>query len=80
MKNVEITNLYLCGIGIGGIINNWKVGYYNKDRNSFIFSNGSYNETELFKGNTNDNATVILSAVPLQKIDDAELLYSNSND
>lgn len=75
MKYIDLEKYYLCGIGAFGEISNFRVGIYNKDRESFSFSNGSYSPNELHKEPRGNNATYVISAVCLQEIDDKELLY-----
>ena len=75
MKYIDLEKYYLCGIGTSGQINNFRVGIYNKDRESFSFSNGSYSPNELYKEPRGNNTTYVISAVCLQEIDDKELLY-----
>jgi len=74
MSNI-LENKYLCVIGIDGKTNDFKVGNYNKDRDSFSFSNGSYGDTELFNEPKASNATYVMSATLLDEINDAGLLY-----
>ena len=75
MKYIDLEKYYLCGIGSHGQINHFEVGTYNKDRETFCFSNGSYSAIELGKLPMGNNATCVISATPLQEIDDADLLY-----
>jgi hypothetical protein len=74
MKYIDLENYYLCGIGSDGKINRFEVGAYNDKRESFSFSNGSYSSTEIYK---KDN--LIVTAISLQEIDDAGLLYKYEN-
>ena len=75
MKYINLEKYYLCGIGTSGKISDFRVGIYNKDRESFSFSNGSYSPNELYKKPRGNTATYVISAICLQEIDDKELLY-----
>jgi len=75
MKYIDLEKYYLCGIGVSGEISNFRVGIYNKDRESFSFSNGSYSPYELYRKPGGNTAACVISAVCLQEIDDKELLY-----
>ena len=75
MKYQELESLYLCGIAAHGKIHSFRIGTYDKERESFSFSNGSYSPMELWKEPRGSDATYVQSATPLQEIDDAELLY-----
>lgn len=79
MKYLDLKNYYLCGIGSHGEIKSFQVGIYNESRESFSFSNGSYSPMELFKKPAGNSETYIISATPLQDIDDAGLLYKYQN-
>ena len=79
MNNIDLEKYYLCGIGIHDEIKYFEVGTYNKERESFSFSNGSYSAMELYKEPAGSSATYVISATPLQEIDDAELLYKYKN-
>lgn len=79
MKYKDLENYYLCGIGSHEKINDFGVGIYNKDRESFSFSNGSYSPMELYKKPVGSSATYVISATPLQEIDDKNLLYKYIN-
>ena len=48
-------------------LNDFGVGIYNKDRESFSFSNGSYSPMELYKKPVGSSATYVISATPLQE-------------
>lgn len=78
MKYKDLEKYYLCGIGTHGDINDFRVGIYNKDRNSFSFTNADYGNTELYIEPKGSNATYVISSVCLQDIDDKELLYTNT--
>ena len=75
MKNQDLSKYYLCGIGSYDEVNDFRVGFYNKERESFSFSNGSYSSIELYKKPVGGSATYVISAISLAEIDDAELLY-----
>jgi hypothetical protein len=79
MKYKDLEKYYLCGIGSHETIKDFRVGVYNPDRESFSFSNGSYNAMELYKKPIGSNETYVISATPLQEIDDAGLLYKYEN-
>ena len=79
MKYKDLEKYYLCGIGSHGKINDFGVGIYNEDRESFSFSNGSYSPMELYKKAVGSSETYVISATPLQEIDDKELLYKYQN-
>jgi hypothetical protein len=79
MKYIDLEKYYLCGIGSHGEIKDFKVGIYNPNRESFSFSNGSYNAMELSKKPDSGSEAYVISATPLQEIDDAELLYKYEN-
>jgi hypothetical protein len=79
MKYQELKDYYLCGIGTNGDVQKFQVGKYNKDRESFFLPNGGYSDTELYKKPEGSNATYVISAICLQEIDDAELLYKYLN-
>jgi len=74
MKYAELSNYFLCGIGAYGEVLSYEVGTFDAKRKSFSFSNGSYSRRELFKEPRGGSATYVISATPLQAIDDAELL------
>lgn len=74
MNYKELEKYYLCGIGERGKINEFKVGTYHEDRESFTFSNGAYSPMELYKEPRGSNAIYVVSAICLQEIDDNELL------
>ena len=76
MQYKDLENEYLCGIGASGKIERFRVGTYRNDRESFSFSNGSYSPMELFKEAKNGDALYVISAIPLQELDDKELLVS----
>jgi hypothetical protein len=79
MKYKDLEKYYLCGIGSYNKIEYFGVGIYDKDRESFSFSNGSYSAMELYKKPEGSSATYVVSAICLQEIDDAELLYKYQN-
>ena len=79
MKNIDLEKYYLCGVGAYGRINDFQVGVYDKIRDDFSFSNGSYSATQLSKEPRGGNACCVISATPLTEIDDAELLYKYKN-
>ena len=79
MKYKDLEKYYLCGIGSHNEIKYFGVGIYDKDRESFSFSNGSYSAMELYKKPEGSSATYVVSAICLQEIDDAELLYKYQN-
>lgn len=72
---MDLDKYYLCGIGGRSGINDFQVGAYNKNNESFSFSNGSYSATVLYKEARGGNETRVISAISLQEIDDANLLY-----
>ena len=74
MKYIDLEKYYLCGIGNHDTIKYFEVGTYNKKRESFSFSNGSYSAMELYKEPRGSSSVHVISATSLQKIDDAELL------
>ena len=75
MKYKNLEKYYLCGIANNSNIYEFQVGVYNKERESFSFSNGSYTSTELYKTPNGRSSTYIKTAISLQEIDDKELLY-----
>jgi hypothetical protein len=75
MKYKELEQFYLCGIGAYHGIEEFRVGRYDKERETFFFQNG----LELCKESMAGNATRVISATPLQEIDDAGLLYKYEN-
>lgn len=77
MKYKDLEKYYLCGIGSHNEIKDFRVGIYDKDRESFSFSNGSYSATEIYKQPKGSDATCVISATPLQVIDDSGLLYQD---
>jgi hypothetical protein len=77
MKYIDLEKYYLCGIGSHGEVKYFEVGTYDKNREIFSFSNGSYSAMELHREPRGGNATYVISATPLQDIDDAGLLYKN---
>jgi len=79
MKYKDLERYYLCGIGSHNEIRDFKIGIYDKNRESFSFTNGSYSAMEIYKEPKGSDATYIVSATPLQEIDDAELLYKYIN-
>jgi hypothetical protein len=79
VKYQDLEEYYLCGIGEHGVIRHFEVGIYDKDRESFSISNGSYSAMELWKEPKGNNTTCVISATCLQEIDDAELLYKYKN-
>ena len=79
MKYIDLEKYYLCGICAHGKTHDFRVGIYDKDRERFSFSNGSYGAEELYKEPVGSNATYVSSATPLQEIDDAKLLYKYEN-
>lgn len=79
MKYIELEKYYLCGIGSHGEIKDFRVGTYDSDRESFSFSNGSYSDMELYKEPRGSDETYVISATPLQEIDDKGLLYKYEN-
>lgn len=79
MNYKDLENYYLCGIGTKTGINDFKVGIYDPDRESFSFSNGSYSYVELYKKPVGSDETYVISATPLQELDDFGLLYKYEN-
>ena len=79
MKYIDLEKYYLCGIGSHNEIKDFKVGIYNKDRENFSFSNGSYSPMELFKKPVGSDEAYVISATPLTEIDDVGLLYKYEN-
>ena len=79
MKYIDLEKYYLCGIGSNGKINDWKVAIYNKDRESFSFSNGSYSPNEYYKKPKGSDSNYVICAICLQEIDDSGLLYKYEN-
>jgi len=75
MKYKDLEKYYLCGIGSHDKINDFQVGIYNEDRESFSFSNGSYSPMVLYKKPEGSSETYVISSTPLQEIDDKELLF-----
>jgi len=69
MKYKDLEKLYLCGIGSHEEIESFRVGIYDSNRDSFFFSNGSYSAMELFKTVRGNSSTYVVSALPLQDID-----------
>lgn len=80
MKYMDLAPIYLCGIGSNGVITSYAVGVYNREKESYSFSNGSYNAIDLSKRPNGSNATYVISATPLQAIDDAGLLGKNEEE
>ena len=78
MNHQELKKYYLCGIGTTGKVNDYKVGIYNEERQSFSFPNADYGNTELHKEPKGSNATYVVTCVCLQDIDDVELLNTPS--
>lgn len=76
----KITNYYLCGIGTYGNVENYKVGLYDVDRETFKFHNGSYSPTELGKKPLGSNAYYVITYVSLEDIDNAGLLDLNQKE
>jgi len=74
IKYAELEEYYLCGIGINGVVNNYRIGRYDKKREGFSFSNGAYSNTELYKEPVGSNATYVVTAICLQELHDLELL------
>lgn len=74
MKYQDLEKYYLCGIGTKEGIHSFEVGRYDKDRESFSFSNGSYAPMILYREPKGSNATYVVSAISLQELDDNELL------
>jgi len=72
-----LKNKFLCVIGVNSKANDVKIGVYNKDRDSFSFNNGSYQDTELFREPKGSNATYVMSEVLLEDINDAGLLFQS---
>lgn len=75
MKYQELKKYYLCGIGTKRNINDYKVGIYDSERQSFYFSNADYGNIELFREPKGSNSTYVISDICLQNIEDAELLH-----
>ena len=75
MKYEKLKQYYLCGVGAFHGVEDFQVGKYDPNRETFSFPNGSYGSTELGKKPMDGNATYVMSATPLEEIDDAELLY-----
>lgn len=75
MKYKDLEKYFLCGIGACGEIIDFRVGAYDKERETFSFNNGSYSAIELGKEPRGNNATYVISATSLQEIDDGGLLY-----
>lgn len=76
MTYKELEKYYICGLATHGKIYDFKLGIYNKDRGSFSFSNGDLGSNEFYREPFGSNATYVASAVCLQEIDDAGLLYT----
>ena len=76
---MQIKDLYLCGIGAFRGIERFEVGRYNKERDSFYFGNGAYGDVEISSKPMGSNATIVISATPLNEIDGAGLLYKYEN-
>lgn len=79
MKYQDLEKYYLCGIGSGDTIKDFQVGRYDKNRETFSFSNGSYSAMELHRMPRGSDSTYVISAICLQEIDDKELLYKYTN-
>ena len=79
MKYKNLKKYYLCGVGAYHGIEDFLVGIYSEERETFSFPNGSYGATELKKEPMLGNATRVISATPLEEIDDAGLLYKYEN-
>ena len=78
MKYRDLEKYYLCAIASNGVVYEFKVGLFDKKRNSFSFPNGDLQNTEIFKDSKTGGCT-IFSAICLQEIDDAGFLYKEQD-
>ena len=79
MTYKELEKYYIWGLATSGKIYDFKLGIYDRDRESFRFSNGDLGSNELFKEPRGSNSVYVASAVCLQEVDDAGLLYKSDD-